>query len=237
MDKPTTGHSTGQRKKYEEISEHLELLIFSGKLSEGDRIPSERELMARFGAGRSSVREALFSLQRKGLLSARPGATARVVNPTADAMMNELSGAVRHFLSRPEGVRELQNARILFEVGLARYAALHANEDDIARLEAALERNRQAKDQETFAKTDLDFHYALAVIAQNQIFSSLNLALTQWLAEQRSVTAKAGATWDEVYVQHKAIFDAIAARDPVAAEDAMDKHLQFVADLYWKARA
>jgi len=237
MDKPTNGPSTGQRKKYEEISEHLELLIFSGKLSEGDRIPSERELMARFGAGRSSVREALFSLQRKGLLSARPGATARVVNPTAGAMMDELSGAVRHFLSRPEGVRELQNARKLFEIGLARHAALHASDEDITRLETALALNRQAQDQETFEKTDLDFHYALAVIAQSQIFRALNLALNQWLTEQRSVSAKAGATWDEVYVQHKAIFDAVAARDPVAAEYAMEAHLQYVADLYWKLRA
>ena len=223
------------RKKFEEIAEHLELLIFSGKLAVGDKIPSERDLMAQFGAGRSSVREAIFALQRKGLLAARSGAATRVSSPSADTMISELSGAVRHLLSRPEGIRDLQNARALLEIGLARNAALHASEEDIATLQVALEENRKANDQETFARTDMMFHYALAMISRNEIFTSLNSALNEWLAEQRRVSALAGVTFEEVYIQHRAIADAIAARDPVAAEEAMDAHLNDVSRRYWRA--
>ncbi len=222
------------RKKYEEIADHLELLIFSGKLQIGDRIPSERKLMEQFGAGRSSVREALFALQRKGLLTARPGAAARVSRPTADTMVSELSGPARHLLSRPEGIRYLQDARALLEIGLARKAALHATDDDIAALESALEENRRASDHKTFASTDMMFHYTLAMISRNQIFTSLNMALNEWLAEQRDVSAKAGATFEGVFAEHKAIFDAIAARDAVAAEGAMERHLDSVSRLYWQ---
>lgn len=224
----------GQRKKFQEISEHLELLIFHGKLQPGDKIPSERDLMAEFGAGRSSVREALFTLQRKGLLAVRPGAAARVTSPSTDAMVSELSGAARHLLRQPQGVRDLQNARALLEIGLARHAALRASDEDIAELAASLEENRLATDQDEFLRTDMLFHYTLAKIARNQIFTSLNTALNDWLADQRRVSSRSNISFAAVYEQHKAVFDAIAARDPFAAEEAMERHLEAVARNYWQ---
>ena len=222
------------RKKFEEISEHLELLIFAGRLREGDKLPSERELMAQFGAGRSSVREAIFSLQRKGLVLARSGTPARVTTPTADSLVSELSGSARHLLARPEGIRDLQNARMLLEVGLARNAAVMATESDLRDLHAALEENRLASDQETFARTDMLFHFALARISHNQIFTALNMALIEWLAEQRDISARSGVTFKDVYVQHEAIYLAIAAHDAMAAQDAMQIHLEAVAANYWR---
>ncbi len=221
------------RKKYEEIADWLELQIFAGKLSVDDRLPSEREIMGRFGAGRSSVREAMFALQRKGLVSARAGTTARVTQPTAGNMVAELSGAVRHLLARPEGIRDLQHARLLFEVGLARTAARTARDEDIDRLGAALRANRSATDDATFQSTDMLFHYTLAQIGGNQIFTALNLALTDWLAEQRRVSARAAVSYEAVAEQHAAIFDAIAARDDAAAQTAMEAHLTSVSNNYW----
>jgi len=189
------------RKKFEEIAEHLELMIFSGRLVVGDKLPSERDLMAKFGAGRSSVREALFALQRKGLVSVRPGAVSRVSSPTPDSMVSDLSGAVRHMLTRPERIRDLQHARALFEIGLAREAARHATDADIGLLGEALDANGAARDQEDFAKTDLIFHYKIAMIARNPIFTSLHMALNEWLSEQRWVSSQAGATFAGIFAQ------------------------------------
>ena len=124
---------------------------------------------------------------------------ARVTEPNANSLVSELSGAVRHLLSRPEGIRDLQNARLLFEVGLARSAALHAQDDDLDKLREALEANRTATDGEAFQASDRLFHYALAQISHNQIFTALNMALNDWLAEQRRVSARAVASFAEVY--------------------------------------
>jgi DNA-binding FadR family transcriptional regulator len=223
------------RKRFEEIAEHIELLIFSGQLAVGDKISSERELMERFGVGRSTVREALFTLQRKGLLNVRPGAAARIARPTPQTLVSDLSGAARHLLSRPDGVRHLQHARALLEIGLARDVSLHAGDDDLPKLTEALEANRLAPDQKTFEQTDLMFHYTLAMISHNPIFTSLNHALNEWLAEQRSVSARAGTSHHAVYLEHKAIHDAILRRDAVAAEAAMEAHLAGVYRNYWKA--
>jgi GntR family transcriptional repressor for pyruvate dehydrogenase complex len=223
------------RKKFEEIAEHIELAVFSGKFAVGDKIPSERELMIQFGVGRSTVREALFSLQRKGLLTARAGAAAVVSRPDANTMIDDLSGAARHMLSQPDGMRQLQHARMLFEIGLARSAAKNAGDDDIELLKAALEANGAAEDQRTFVRTDLTFHYTLAMISHNPIFTSLHHALMEWLADQRSTSARAGVTRAEIFAQHRAIYDAVAAHDPIAAENAMEAHLTTVAHYYWNA--
>jgi GntR family transcriptional regulator, sialic acid-inducible nan operon repressor len=226
-----------RRKRYLEVAEHLELQIFSGKLAEGSKIASERELMERFGVGRSTVREALFTLQRKGLLSARAGAAARVTKPTPQTLVSDLSGAARHLLSQPEGIRHLQHARALLEVGLARDVALHASEADLQTLTAALRANQDTieGDQKRFEHSDLMFHYTLAMISHNPIFTSLNHALNEWLAEQRSMSARAGATRAEVYEQHKSIHDAIIRRDAPAAQAAMEAHLAAVYRNYWRA--
>ena len=60
------------------------------------------------------------------------------------------------------------------------------------------------------------------------------MALTDWLAEQRQVSARTGVSYADVAEQHTAIFDAIAARDSEAAQSVMEAHLTAVADNYWK---
>lgn len=222
-----------QRKRFETISEHLELMILSGKLKEGDRIPSERALMDSFGAGRPSVREAIFSLQKKGLLTALPGGIPRVQNPDAKSMLREMSSAVQQYLRRPQGMQSLQQARSLLEAGLARMAARTATEDDIRALERALRKNERARTTEAFVAADLDFHAIIAGISGNEIFSALTEAMTEWLAGQRRVSASSGVSWDEVLRQHRAIFDAISGRDEEAASAAMEAHLASVARNYW----
>lgn len=222
------------RRKFDEIAEHIEVMILSGQLRPGAKIASERQLMEQFGAGRSSVREALFALQRKGLLTLQAGARAIVTEPSADGILAELSSAAHYFTRRPEGIRDLQQARLLFEVGLARHAALHATDVQIEALREALERNLKADTSETFIATDVAFHRAIATISQSRIFEALSAALSDWLTEQRSTSARAGATVEHVRQRHQDIFDAIARRDAVAAEAAMEVHLEEVIRTYWR---
>ena len=221
------------RKRFEEIAEHLELLIISGRLKEGDRIPSERALMDMFGTGRPSVREAIFSLQKKGLLTANPGNIPRVQSPDARAMLREMSSAVQQYLRRPEGMRNLQQARSLLESGLARTAARIATQEDLKRLESALRRNERAKTTEAFVAADMEFHSAIAGISGNDIFTALNQSMTEWLADQRRVSASSGVSTEEVLAQHRRVYEAIAARDEEGAWTAMEDHLASVARNYW----
>lgn len=221
-----------QRKLSDDVADHLERMIRAGELAEADRLPSERELMRQFGVGRPSIREALLHLSKMGLVEVRSGERARVTRPTPQFVIDALAGPARHMLSAPGGVQNFQNARIFFEVGLARYAALNATQDDIAALAEALEANRLSiGDLKRFERTDVDFHYVLAVMTRNPIFTAIHAGLAEWLLEQRRRTL---ATGEDVraYEAHRSIFEAIAAHDPDRSERAMRDHLEYVARRY-----
>jgi DNA-binding FadR family transcriptional regulator len=226
-----------RRKVYEEVARRLEDMMLSGALRPGDVLPSERELTETFGVGRSAIREALFALQRMGLIAIRNGERAYVTKPTPEAVVGELSGAVRHLLAQPEGARYMQDARSLHEASLARFAARHASEVDLKRLAAALEKNRLAiGDPQAFTRTDVEFHLVLAEIARNPVIVSLQVALGEWLAEQRTTSLKVPGADEAAWQAHEAIYRAVAAHDPDAAERAMETHLGEVGSYYWHAR-
>jgi GntR family transcriptional repressor for pyruvate dehydrogenase complex len=224
-------------KLFEQISERLERRIRDNELEPGSELPSERELMQEFGCGRTSVREALFHLQRMGLVELRAGTRAKVAAPSAQAVMHSLSGSARYLLSAPDGMRHFQDARRFFETGLARDAARLANADDLSRLKDALDANEAAiGDMKRFERTDVAFHLAIAVIPRNPIYEALHAAIIEWLIDQRHVTLSYPGQNRVAFEAHKAIFDAISRHDGDDAAQLMHEHLDQVAKLYWEVR-
>ena len=81
MKAPLSTLPLGRRKRADEIAEHIERAISTGEFKEGAPMPSEKELAERFGVGRPSVRQALFTLQQQGLVEITSGTRARVTAP------------------------------------------------------------------------------------------------------------------------------------------------------------
>src|SRR5215203_5564042 len=100
-----------RRKLYEEVTSRIQERIADLGLRPGDQLPTERELMAEFGVGRSAVREAMLSLQRMGTVAVSSGERARVGQPTAAVMVEQLSGLAQLLLAQPHGVEQFQDAR------------------------------------------------------------------------------------------------------------------------------
>ena len=224
-------------KLFEQVAEVLERRIRDHDLPAGAELPSERDLMKEFGVGRPAVREALFHLQRMGLLEMRPGARAQVAIPSVQAVMHSVAGSARYLLSASEGIKHFQEARILFETGLVRDAAQMASDADIARVKAALDDNREAiGDIRRFEQSDVAFHFAIATVPKNPIYTTLHSAIVEWLVDQRHVTLSYPGQNKLAYKAHAAIYEAIADRDPDAAAKEMREHLEQVSDLYWKVR-
>ena len=225
-----------RRKLSEEVAERLQTMMLSGQLKPDQVLPSERQLMTMFNVGRASIREALYSLQRMGLISIRNGERTCVTKPSVKVLVGELSGVVAHILADPQCFRELLQARTLYEILLVRFAAMHASDTDIIRLKMALDENRNAIGHLTeFAKTDVAFHQILAEIPQNSIFTSLQTELASWLTDQRVVSLSIKGAEQDAYKAHQAIYDAVVGRDPDAAERAMHRHLTNVGEFYLRA--
>jgi GntR family transcriptional regulator, sialic acid-inducible nan operon repressor len=227
-----------RQKLSDQVVALLEDEIVRGVRRFGDQLPSEREMMRQFGVGRPAIREALFALRRKGLVKVGSGARARVTQPTPAAILGELSGAARHLLEQPDGQQHFQEARSFFEIGLARYAALHATAKDLARLETALAANRGSiSDLPAFKRTDIDFHFVLAEIPRNPIFPAIHDAMVDWLTDQRNVTLQVVGQVLTAYRAHERIFKAVASGDPDVAERAMAAHLKQLYRVYERVRA
>ncbi len=223
-------------RTYQRIALQLSQQINDGALAHGTLLPSERELAETFGASRTSIRQALLSLQSSGLIAVRPRARARVTRRGNTAFFNQLSGAARALLAEPQGVANFQEARMLFECGLARYAARHASQKEIDRLEMALAQNKRAiGNPPLFAKTDVAFHDILAEIPRNPIFTALDAALSEWLMNQRQVGMPIRGAIRNAYEGHAKIFAAIANHDVEGADEAMADHLRTVMKFYWRA--
>jgi GntR family transcriptional regulator, sialic acid-inducible nan operon repressor len=226
-----------RRKLSEEAAFRLEAMIRDGTFPLGTTLPPERALMKIFGVGRASIREALFALNRMGLVELRSGERARVTTPTPHTLITELAGAARHFLSQPNGAGWFQEARALFETGIAGMAAQRATDGDVERLRGALDANTAARgDISRFERTDVAFHYVLATITGNPIFTAVHDALVEWLTSQRTLTLRVPGAEERAHESHCRIFEAVAARDPGRASGAMQLHLREVAEFLRRAQ-
>lgn len=234
MMSPTPGIK--RRKLSDDIRDILLQRIQGGELEPGDLMPSERELMQVHNVGRPAIREAMQSLQAAGLVVIRHGGRARVAEPSLSGMIDQLADTMRHLLAHsPASLEQLKEARIVFEVEMARTAARKCSASDARRLKNVLDAQEVARDDlETFVMRDGEFHREIAAISGNPIFSALGSSLFQWLTDfyrgAVSVPGLEKLTLDE----HGEIYSAIEARDPERAGKAMADHLNRANALYRK---
>ncbi len=107
---PTEGRIK-RRKLYQEVLDRL-ISSIATESPPGSLLPSERDLMQRYGVGRPAIREAMHALQQMGLLRISHGERARVVTPTTDAIMEQMTnGFVMMLATNPRGLDELKEAR------------------------------------------------------------------------------------------------------------------------------
>lgn len=223
-----------RRKLYQEVLDRLMHRIRSGEIGPGAHLPSERELMEEYGVGRPAVREALQALERSGIVEIAHGERARVVVPTAERLVAQIAGGAMHLLrSQPQSLDHLKSARLFLETGTARMAAEIATEEQVASLRLAVARQRAAVDSvEEFIVRDMAFHRELAAISGNPIFPAIVEAMFLWASEYYRTLVRAPGAEELTLAEHTRIVDAVAARDPQAAADAMHAHLTRANTLY-----
>ncbi len=237
MKTPISTMPLGRRKRADEIAEQIERAISTGEFKEGDSMPSEQQLAERFGVGRPSVRQALFTLQQQGLVEIASGARARVTAPSGKFMVGQMAGLVRRITSSPQGQENMEQRGLLFEDGVAWKAARGRDRRRRPAPEGQARCHSEAiGNVGVFIRTDVAFHAELAVITRNPIFISVNDALVGWLVDQRTTTIHMPDA-DRLSIRdHTAIYEAVAARDPMRAFHEMTGHLRLISELYSESK-
>jgi len=225
-----------RRKLYQDVLDRLLLRINSGEIRPGENLPSERELMEQYGVGRPAVREAVQSLSHAGIVEILHGEGAKVVVPTARNLIDQIASGARHLLHVQPGMLEhLKEARIFLESGTARLAAQHATAADVKLLRQRIEDQRAAMAHvDRFLACDMSFHSDLARIGGNPIYPAIVEAIFQWASDYYQPMVRVPGAELLTLTEHTAVVDAIAARDPEAAERAVRAHIGRSNDLYMR---
>ena len=223
-----------KRKLSDEVFERLKRMIVQGERTAGGLMPSERELMERFGVGRPAVREALQQLAAMGLVEINHGERARVLELTPQSLMRQVDQSARIMLSMSaDSLEHLKAARIFFERGMVREAASRASDDDLKELRATLdEQRRLLGEADAFIAADMRFHTQIAAISRNPIYTAVSEAMLGWLKVYHSEMLIWTGKEKYTLAEHEEIISHLAANDPDAAEAALVKHLERSRALY-----
>lgn len=208
-------------KLAETVAQQLLAQLRDKRPAPGTKIPSERELMAALGVGRSTIREAIHGLAMLGVLEIRHGQGAFVVDPNP-------SMAIGAALAR--GVtRELFEARLLVETHTASLAAERRTDADLRDLERSLVDYQAAIDRgEAGVEPSVRFHVTVAQAAHSSVLAGFVSLFADAMTERgRVLAAEPGfQEWD--LAQHRAVVEPIRAGEPARAARRMRRHLEAV---------
>jgi GntR family transcriptional repressor for pyruvate dehydrogenase complex len=220
--------SIRRNKVYEEVARQLERMILK-KLHPGDKLPSERELAESLGVSRSSIRDAIRSLELVGLVEPRQGSGTVVREISADTVMNPLTNVLRH---KVELVTELIDFRKMLEPPLAARAATHATEEELAEMEEILHRQESKfRAGQLAMEEDSEFHYSIAMASGNSVILKVLDVLMDLLRDTRERSLQTEGRPQKSLGGHRRIFAAIKKRDAEAAKAAMRRHIEDVEEI------
>lgn len=217
----------GQRSLANLLSEEFENKINQGLLHEGEKLPTESELVRNYDVSRTVVREAISKLQASGLVETRHGigTFVRSTENRAAPMLNarELSDSV--------DVLAILELRISLETEAAGLAAQRRTAEDLLQMHAALQAFEQhfAKGEDTVTH-DIAFHLSITRATGNRYFEDILKHFGNLLIPRNRITSIHTSTRDPDYLrrvnrEHEEIYAAIERQDADSARAAMRIHL------------
>ena len=205
----------------EQIRRHIALRL----IAPGESLPSERELTAMFGVGRPTIQHALRLLEADRLVEARRGRRGGtfVSQPLEDEIvMDELTARL---LRRRDELEELLVYRRTLEPAVSRLAAEARRRSDLTTMRRAIRGMAEATSEPDYMRSDTEFHLAVAGATQNRYLRRAQEEIRLQLNDAISLLPESETWHRRLFGEHEAIFDAIEARDPDAAEAATELHV------------
>lgn len=197
----------------DKVFNQLQQQIATGKLKKGDKLPSEPELMAKFGVGRSSIREAIRMLANTGIVNVKQGlgTFVEIQNGTPIPWYKRLESST---------AKDLNEVRELLELKIAEKAAINRTKKDIALLTRLLKRRLEAAKKNLAAEcieADILYHIAIADASKNDILADL----------YKNIAAQIKKSFSEAYTNtemfltkhsvHEELLQSIIDKDPKKA--------------------
>lgn len=232
MDKPV---GAPQLVKPKPLSQQVALLltqeIKEGTFREGEKLPSEAELMKRYGVSRTVIREALASMKYDGILSSSPGSGVVIKNLAERHSFRVIDLFPKRTTAE---INYLYEMRCGLESEAAALAALRATDEELGELEKQFEAMEEAvRSHDPGTVPHALFNQAIARGSHNPVYieflSFLYGQLRMLSADLRLKTMLDPCRTDVVRAEHKSILEALMSRDPERSRIAVRTHLQHAA--------
>lgn len=211
----------------ERVVVELERIIATEFPEAGRLLPKESDLAHRFGVSRIVIREAVKILEDRGILQVQAGSGTRTRLPSPDKVKESL---LRLFRGQPipeaEDMERMLELRGILEETAAGLAAVRATPGDLDEIAAALREMAAAAQTDVTFRADLRFHTALARAAHNRYFEMVLEPLTHVIIQQITLTDSYRVGLD----LHQAVYEAVRARNPVAARQAVRRLIKTTLD-------
>jgi GntR family transcriptional repressor for pyruvate dehydrogenase complex len=221
----------GRRDASGQIARQLRNAISDGVWQPGERLPTEQELADTFDVARATAREGLKLLSATGLVVSARGSNGGtfVAVPDATEVAEQLSDSIQlWYRAGNVTVQDVDEARWVLEMHCVELAARRRTEEDLEAIKRPVDASRDFEmDIADWLDLDLIFHTAITKAAKNKI---LELAMTAVHLARPATNSVFVEFLDRRMVtdQHEAIYLAIAAGDPAAAQNAFQRHVGYL---------
>jgi DNA-binding FadR family transcriptional regulator len=208
------------RNVHSQVSDWIGVSIIRGDIKPGESLPSELQICEMMDVSRTVVREAIRTLNGKGLVESRAKSGTRVC---AREQWSQLDPDVMRWQMETKEVEDylakLQQLRRAIEPQAAALAAVNANEEDLGRLRAGYEGMMSARDAESFAVADANFHQSIYIATRNEFFWPIAQMFKVALRRGAS-SARHGEPSGTQLDAHRGVMDAILSRNADGARIA-----------------
>lgn len=211
------------------VSDVIVQFILSSGLKPGEKLPSENELTAKLGIGRTSVREGIRQLVANGLLTSRQGYGVTLNKVTIDLLFpSERKFVLADFLvmSKKE-ILDLMELRMAIETDGCRLAARRITAEGLRALRQSLDEMVQATgDPKAYIVPDMAFHKQIALASGNLIYPRIFELISDLFRRQQSITASLPDAKNKASRFHKEIYQALSNHNEERAVVSMRDHLE-----------
>jgi DNA-binding FadR family transcriptional regulator len=197
--------------------------IALGLLGDGEQLPPEAELATLLNVSTVTLREALADLRERGLVETRRGRAGGSFVRSHDDALAALADARLAELGTTD-LRELGDVRCAISSAAARLAAVRASPHEIARLRDIVDRLAAADSEASRRRIDGRFYIEVAASAQSVRLTMLEIDLHVELGQLPWPAARVPELLGAIVASHRAVVDAIEARDPGLARALTEEH-------------
>ncbi len=219
-----------KQKTYLTVIDYIKTLMREGKITFGEKLPSEREMMSTLEMGRNSIREALRTLENMGMIESRHGQGNFLVNHIGKSLNNVLSMLI--FMKESNDL-EISQLRRGIEMEAFSLAVLNCKEEEKRQIEEMLHQMKEKEPKEG-AAFDKCFHKAMICASGNHLLKVMCEALDGLCEAEIShvLDDMNEKEWKKLVEIHEEIFECLRQKEIVRGIEALQKHYDQIDQCY-----